>query len=125
MPEAAREQTPDLPMTIPAVLERAAGLFGEREGLVEAERRLTFAGLAGEVDVAARALVASGVEPGDRVGIWGPNLGEWVIAALAVHRVGGVVVTLNTRFKGAEAGHVLRTSRCSTAWRGSRCGRRW
>ncbi len=113
MPEASAEQTPDLPTTIPALLERAAGLFGEREGLVEADRRLTFAELAAEVDVAARALVASGVEPGDRVGIWGPNIGEWVVAALAVHRVGGVVVTLNTRFKGAEAGHVLRTSGAS------------
>jgi len=113
MPRAASEQTPDLPMTIPAVLDRAAALFGDREGLVEPERRLTFAELAAEVDVAARALVASGVERGDRVAVWGPNIGEWVVAALAVHRVGGVLVTLNTRFKGAEAGHVLRTAGAS------------
>ena len=32
--------------TIPAALERAAVRFGEREGLVDGDRRLTFAGLA-------------------------------------------------------------------------------
>ncbi len=96
--------------TIPAVVERAAIEFGDHEGLVDGERRLTFAELAAAADEAARAFIASGVERGDRVAIWAPNMGEWVIAALGAFRAGAVVVTVNTRFKGTEAAHVIATA---------------
>jgi HIP---CoA ligase len=96
--------------TIPAALERAAARFGEREGLVDGDRRLTFAELAAAADDAARAYVASGIEPGDRVAIWAPNMGDWVVAALGAFRAGAVVVTVNTRFKGSEAAHVIETA---------------
>ncbi len=59
----------------------------------------------------ARALVGSGIEPGDRVALWAPNTAEWVITSFAVYAVGAVLVPLNTRYRGEEAGHVLRTSR--------------
>ncbi len=97
-------------LTIPAVLERAAERFGEDEGLVTPEVRLTFAGLAAAADDAARAFVASGAEPGDRVALWAPNMAEWAVAALGAFRAGLVVVTVNTRFKGREAAHVIRTA---------------
>ncbi len=96
--------------TIPAVLERAAARFGEREGLVDGDRRLTFADLAAAADDAARAYVASGIEPGDRIAIWAPNMGDWVVAALGALRAGAVVATVNSRFKGGEAAHVLNTA---------------
>jgi acyl-CoA synthetase (AMP-forming)/AMP-acid ligase II len=96
--------------TIPAVLERAAADHGDREALVEPGRRLTFAQLAAAADDAARAYVASGVEPGDRIALWAPNMGTWVVAALGAFRAGAVVVTVNTRFKGGEAAHVVRTA---------------
>ncbi|MEY2423154.1 MAG: HIP---CoA ligase [Acidimicrobiaceae bacterium] len=97
----------ELPQTIPGVVRRAAELFGAREGVVDGDVRLTFAELAAEIDTAARALIATGVEPGDRIAIWAPNVYEWAVAALGVHSVGGVVIPLNTRFKGAEASYVL------------------
>jgi non-ribosomal peptide synthetase component E (peptide arylation enzyme) len=81
MTAAANEQyveTPlsDTPKTVPAALQRAVERFGSQEALVDGETRLTFAQLADEVDRAACALVASGVQPGDRVAIWAPNIGE-------------------------------------------------
>jgi acyl-CoA synthetase (AMP-forming)/AMP-acid ligase II len=93
--------------TIPAVVERAAARFGEREGLVDGDRRLSFADLAAAADDAARAYVAGGIEPGDRIAIWAPNLGGWVVAALGALRAGAVVATVNSRFKGGEAAHAL------------------
>jgi acyl-CoA synthetase (AMP-forming)/AMP-acid ligase II len=96
-----------LPETIPGIVRRATEEFGDREAVVDGDVRLTFAELAAEVDRAARAHIASGVEPGDRVAIWAPNLYEWAVAALGVHSVGGVVIPLNTRFKGNEAGYVI------------------
>src|SRR4051812_30781732 len=96
-----------LPTTVPGVLARAATQFAAREALVDERDRVSFAQLAGAVDVAGRALLASGVERGDRVAIWAPNITEWVVASLAVHSAGAVVVPLNTRFKGGEAAYVL------------------
>lgn len=101
----------DLPATIPDALTRTIDRFGDREALVDGELRLNWTELGDRVEVAARALVASGIERGDRIAIWSPNIGEWVVAALAVHRVGAAVATLNTRFKGGEGAHNLRTAR--------------
>lgn len=99
-----------LPDTIPAALDRAVAEWGDREALADGDVRWTWAELAEQVDVAARALLASGIEHGDRVAIWSPNIGEWVVAALAVQRVGGAVATMNTRFKGHEGAYNIRTA---------------
>jgi acyl-CoA synthetase (AMP-forming)/AMP-acid ligase II len=100
-----------LPETIPGVLERAASKFTDMEALVDGSTRLTFAELHDAAGSAARGLVAAGVEPGDRVAIWAPNIAEWVIAALGVYRAGGVIVSVNTRFKGDEATYILNRAR--------------
>jgi len=101
----------DLPPTIGAVVTRAAELFGEAEAFVDGEVSLSFVQLAAEVERAARAFIASGIEPGDRVAIWGPNCVEWAIAELGLHSAGAVLVPLNTRFKGKEAAYVIGKAR--------------
>ena len=58
----------------------------------------------------ARALAATGVEPGDRVALWAPNSARWIAASFGVYAAGAVLVPFNTRYRGEEAGHILRTS---------------
>src|SRR5579884_3727471 len=89
--------------TIPTALRRAATEYGPDEAVVEGGRRVSFSELGGLVDDAARALIAAGVGPGDRVAIWARNSLEWMVASYAVYAVGAVLVPLNTRFKGEEA----------------------
>ncbi|HET7651403.1 MAG TPA: FadD3 family acyl-CoA ligase [Acidimicrobiales bacterium] len=96
--------------TIPAVLDHAATAFGDREGLVDGEVRLTFAQLRDHAHRAARAVARAGIAKGDRVAIWAPNINEWVVAALGASCAGAALVPLNTRFKGPEAAYVLRKS---------------
>jgi acyl-CoA synthetase (AMP-forming)/AMP-acid ligase II len=96
--------------TIPSVLLEAVQRFGSDEALVDGAERVTFAQLAERADRAAKAFVAAGVAPGDRVAIWAPNSAAWIVASFGVYLAGGVLVPLNTRYKGEEAGHVLRTS---------------
>ncbi len=96
--------------TIPAVLRDAAGRFGELEAIVDGERRMTFAGVLEAVDGTARALIGSGIRPGDRVAVWAPNGLDWVIISFAVYGVGAVLVPINTRYKGQEAAHLLETA---------------
>jgi acyl-CoA synthetase (AMP-forming)/AMP-acid ligase II len=96
--------------TIPAALRAAAESFAADEALVGDDRRYPFAELADAAEGAARAFIASGVAPGDRVAVWAPNSADWIIASFGVYLAGGVLVPLNTRYKGEEAGHVLRTA---------------
>ena len=52
-------------------------------------------------------MIDLGVRAGDRVAIWSPNTWHWVVACLATHYAGGVVVPLNTRYTAGEAADVL------------------
>ena len=94
--------------TIPAVLHAAARRFGPLEAVVDASERPSFADMQAQVTERARALVGTGVAPGDRVAIWAPNGLEWIRLSFAVYAVGAVLVPINTRFKGEEAGLILR-----------------
>jgi acyl-CoA synthetase (AMP-forming)/AMP-acid ligase II len=97
----------ELPETIPAVVRRAAETFPSREALVDDRSRLTFPDLEAAALEAGRALIAAGIQPGDRVGIWAPNMTEWVVAALGIYHAGAVLIPINTRFKGAEVAYIL------------------
>ena len=94
--------------TFPAVVEQAAARHGDREALVDGDRRLTFAELGGRRR--GRPGVrgpASSPATGWRCGRRTRGSG-W--SPLGAFRAGAVVVTVNTRFKGQEAAHVLRTA---------------
>ncbi|HKE73760.1 MAG TPA: FadD3 family acyl-CoA ligase [Acidimicrobiales bacterium] len=97
--------------TIPALVGAAADRGGEGVAVVDGDRRLTWVGLDQEARTFGAALVASGIEPGDRVALWAPNGAEWIVAALGLWRAGAVLVPVNTRFKGAEAAVILGRSR--------------
>jgi acyl-CoA synthetase (AMP-forming)/AMP-acid ligase II len=96
--------------TIPQAIRVGARQFADTEALVDDTDRLTFPALEQTVETVARALAASGVGPGDRVSIWAPNSSRWIVASLGIYSAGAVLVPINTRFKGDEAGHILRTS---------------
>ena len=96
--------------TIPEALEWAAGTFGGAEAVVDGETRWSFEELLDEATRIARCLVASGIEPGDKVALWAPNSARWIATSFGVYLAGAVLVPINTRFKGMEAAHVLRRS---------------
>jgi HIP---CoA ligase len=95
------------PQTVPAVLDRISRQLPDHDALVTDGKRVTFAQLRDEVGRAAAAMIALGVEPTDRVAIWSPNTWHWVVAALAVHHAGAVLVPLNTRYTADEATDIL------------------
>src|SRR5262245_12695114 len=92
------------------MLRDTARRLGDAEAVVDGARRVEYAELQRRVDAAARALIASGVERGDRVSIWAPNSLEWIVAALGITTADGVLVPVNTRFRGTEAAYVLARS---------------
>ncbi|HYA69566.1 MAG TPA: FadD3 family acyl-CoA ligase [Acidimicrobiales bacterium] len=96
--------------SIPGLVAAAADRFGDAEALVDGESTWTFTELAKAALTVTGAAMATGVAPGERVGIWAPNMAEWVVTALGLLGAGAVLVPVNTRYKGHEAADVLRRS---------------
>ena len=96
--------------TLPGLIAGAAERFGDAAALVDGSVTFSFRQLHGAAREAARAFIGMGVEPGDTVAIWAPNIWEWVVALGGLHAAGAVLVPLNTRFKGPEAAYILQKS---------------
>ncbi|GAB2854952.1 FadD3 family acyl-CoA ligase [Actinoallomurus bryophytorum] len=99
------------PRTLPDVLRATANARPAAQALLDGEVSLSYAELHREVQTTARALVALGIGPGDRVGIWAPNSWQWVGSALAVTYIGAVLVPLNSRYTGHEVVDIARRTR--------------
>ncbi|MBW0270318.1 fatty acid--CoA ligase [Nocardia sp. MH4] len=93
--------------TTPQALRDVAAAHPHEPALIDGATRLTWSDLLDQVRIAARALIARGIDRGDRVAMWAPNTHHWVVAALAAHSVGAALVPLNTRYVAAEAADVL------------------
>jgi acyl-CoA synthetase (AMP-forming)/AMP-acid ligase II len=103
-----------LELTIPGAVAGAAREFGDAEAVAEPDGvRVGFRELGERVSGAAGALIASGVNPGDRVAVWCPNTVHWVLASLGALSAGAVLVPVSTRFTGAEALDVIGRSGAS------------
>lgn len=96
--------------TLPQVVTDAAQNYGPRVALTDGDINLTYEELDAARIRSARAFIAAGLEQGDRVAIWAPNIYQWILAAIGAQSIGGVVVPLNTRYKGAEAAYVINAS---------------
>jgi acyl-CoA synthetase (AMP-forming)/AMP-acid ligase II len=96
--------------TIPAIAAAAAERHGDKPAVVDGDTRLTYGELFEEARTFGAALVAAGIEPGDRVAIWAFNSAEWIVAAVGLWQVGATLVPVNTRFKGHEAADILSRS---------------
>jgi HIP---CoA ligase len=97
--------------TAPQLFAESARRHAARTAVLsESGQSWTYADLDARRLEAARALLASGIQPGDRVAIWAQNCEEWIVAGLAAHAVGAVIVPVNTRMRGEEAGYILQKS---------------
>lgn len=93
--------------TIPAALLRSAkrDIGGYTFHLDDGSVSLSYPELAARAELGARQLVARGVEPGDAVGVLGPNRPEWIVAAFAAWRAGAALVPIQIplRIRNPEA----------------------
>jgi len=104
--------TPLLGETIGENLRRTVERFGDREALVVRSQgyRATYRQLWEQTTAVARALMAAGVQQGDRVGIWSPNRFEWVVTQFASARIGAILVNINPAYKTSELQYALTQS---------------
>jgi fatty-acyl-CoA synthase len=107
---------PLLGETIGRNLDRTVAAFGDRDAVVSVHQgiRMTYAQFHAAVEEIARGLLALGIEPGDRVGIWSPNNAEWVTLQYATAKVGAILVNVNPAYRTSELAYALRQSGVST-----------
>ncbi|HEY2717881.1 MAG TPA: acyl--CoA ligase family protein [Solirubrobacterales bacterium] len=94
------------PLTPLRFLHRAAEVFGEKTAIVDGDRRFDYRQMASHAERLARSLLASGVEPGDRVAYLCPNTAEMLAAHFGVPLAGAVLVAVNTRLAAEEVRYI-------------------
>ena len=94
--------------------EKAVARWPDRAALVVRHQdiRWSYAELNRRVDACAAGLLAMGLEPGDRVGIWSPNNSEWVIVQFATAKAGLILVNINPAYRIVELEYALNKAGC-------------
>ena len=100
--------------TIGAHFDKAVERWGDRPALIVTQQKVrwTYAELNARVDAFAAGLLALGLAPGDRVGIWSPNNAEWVIAQFATAKAGLILVNINPSYRTFEVDYALNKVGC-------------
>ncbi len=100
--------------TIGENLERTVDRVPDAEALVSREQgvRFTYAQFNEAVDALASGMLAAGIEKGDRVGVWGPNVAEWTLAQYATAKLGVILVNINPSYRVSELRYALSQSGC-------------
>ncbi len=107
---------PLLGKCIGEVLDDTAVAYPDNDALIvrHQRKRYTYSEFRKEVDRLARALLALGIQKGDRIGIWATNCAEWVLTQFATSKVGAILVNINPANRAFELEYALRQSECQT-----------
>lgn len=112
--EAEAFGTELIEMTLGELLDRRADEIPDKEALVYhypefgLELRLNYRQYRDTVNQLAKGLLALGIKKGDHIAVWATNVPEWVFLELAVSKIGGVLVTINTNYRKAEIEYALK-----------------
>lgn len=106
--------TPLIYDTIGNCFEDICEQYPDNEALVVRHQdiRWTYREFRQQVNRLATGLLALGIEPGDRVGIWGPNSYEWVMVQYATARIGAIMVCINPAYRLYELEYALNKVEC-------------
>ena len=103
-------------VTVGNLLTQLARDFPSNECLIYPNRglRYDFSQLEWISRQIAKGLLAVGINRGDRVAVWAPNVPEWVVLQFALAKIGAILVTVNTSLRAHELEYLLRQSEART-----------
>lgn len=112
--QSGASEQPMLGDTIGVRFDRTVAAFGDRPALICRQQGVnwTWKELAEQVEGFAAGLVALGLQPGDRVGIWSPNNAEWVVTQFATAKAGLILVNINPAYRVGELEYALNKVGC-------------
>ena len=114
--------TPLIGVTVGALLKQTAARWPDELALVVPHQdiRWTYRELQQKVDALAAGLIATGLEPGDRLGIWSPNRAEWIVTQFATASAGIILVNINPAYRLPELEYALNQTGCKALITASR-----
>jgi fatty-acyl-CoA synthase len=114
--------TPLIGDTIGAYFDKTVERFGERDALIVSDQQIrwNWGALKEQVDDFAAGLIALGLEPGARIGIWSPNNAEWVVTQFATAKAGLILVNINPAYRLTELEYALNKAGCAALITASR-----
>lgn len=100
--------------TIGHLFDHTVKCYPDNEALVVSHQgiRWTYRQYQEQVDRLAAGLLALGIEPGDRVGIWAPNCYEWCLTQFATAKIGAILVCINPAYRLYELEYALNKVQC-------------
>lgn len=117
---------PLLSQTIGTYLQEIAERFPDRPAVVVRHQQIrwSYREYLARIDRLAKGLLALGIKPGDRVGIWSPNNIEWCLVQFATARIGAIMVCINPAYRSYELEFAVnnvgcRALICASAFKGS------
>ncbi|MBN1134227.1 MAG: AMP-binding protein [Methanosarcinaceae archaeon] len=98
--------------TLGELFEKQVQLDPDHEFMIYPDRdlRFTYGEFDERVNHLAKGMLAIGIKKGDHVGIWAPNVPDWLTYMFATAKIGVVLVTVNTLYKSHELAYVLKQS---------------
>ena len=105
---------PLLGQTIGAAFDATCAAHPDVPALISRHQKIrwTYAQMKARVDALAAGLLALGLEPGDRIGIWAPNCAEWALTQFATAKAGLILVNINPAYRLSEAEYALNKVGC-------------
>jgi fatty-acyl-CoA synthase len=100
--------------TIGVHFDKQVAAHRDRPALIVRHQQIrwSWGELGDRVDALAAGLLALGLEPGDRIGIWSQNCAEWVLTQFATAKAGLVLVNVNPAYRRAELEYALNKAGC-------------
>ncbi len=100
--------------TIGALFDETCAEHPDRLALISRHQgvRWTYGQLKARVDAFAAGLIALGLAPGDRIGIWAPNCAEWAVTQFATAKAGLILVNINPAYRLTEAEYAINKVDC-------------
>tara|TARA_R110001592_G_scaffold190887_1_gene436933 strand:+ start:7087 stop:8643 length:1557 start_codon:yes stop_codon:yes gene_type:complete len=95
-----------MPKTLGEILPYAASRFGSKPALIAGDAELSFLELEAQTNQLANAFVNLGVQPGERITLYGTNCSEWVVSYYAALKVGAVINPINVMLTPEEVSYV-------------------
>ncbi len=111
---SAGSAQPLLGQTIGACFEATCAAYPDQLALISRHQniRWTYSEMRDRVDALAAGLLALGLEPGDRIGVWAPNCAEWALTQFATAKAGLILVNINPAYRLSEAEYALNKVGC-------------
>ncbi|NNE51733.1 MAG: AMP-binding protein [Sulfitobacter sp.] len=101
---------PLMGLTVGNLLKRTAQTLPDRDALIVPYQdvRWSYRDLDREADRIADGLISLGLAPGERIGVWAPNMAEWVVLQFATAKAGLILVNINPAYRLSELEYALR-----------------